>query len=308
MNYVRLLAHDAIHGLRGFLVLDAFVRLFIWAASLAFCVALFTHYGLWPTETIVGANLPRAWSWAETLVKWIVVYNSIYVLMLIVLRLPIPTPREGRYSLVPGKIPSIQLVWSCLIATLTKARFEAPFPAFLVFHMANLPPLSWLMSVVFGPRSKSCYVTDPRIIDPHLVSVGRNVVIGINAIIAAHYQEKDAVIIKRTIIEDDVIIGASVLMSGAHIKRGATIGAGRGGTAGYSGWRERILVRQSRTSSEGFAGTERDCRATGRIVVRHAGLFPPTGGAEYGNHLRGASGADGIVTGARRFERTAPSS
>ena len=226
MSYVRLLAHDAIHGLRGFLVLDAFVRLFIWAGSLAFCAALFTHYDLWPSQTIVGANLPTAWAWAGTLVKWIVAYNSIYVLMLIVLRLPIPTPREGRYSLVPGKIPSIQLVWSCLIATLTKARFEAPFPAFLVFHMANLPPLSWLMSVVFGPRSKSCYVTDPRIIDPHLVSVGRNVVIGINAIIAAHYQEKDAVIIKRTIIEDDVIIGASVLMSGAHIKRGATIGAG----------------------------------------------------------------------------------
>ncbi len=226
MNYVRLLAHDAIHGLRGFLVLDAFVRLFIWAASMAFCAALFTHYGLWPSETIIGANLPTAWAWAGTLVKWIIAYNSIYVLMLIVLRLPIPTPREGRYSLKPGKIPSIQLVWSCLIATLTKARFEAPFPAFLVFHMANLPPLSWLMSMIFGPRSKSCYVTDPRIIDPHLVSVGRNVVIGINAIIAAHYQEKDAVIIKRTIIEDDVIIGASVLMSGAHIKRGATIGAG----------------------------------------------------------------------------------
>lgn len=226
MKNPRPASHDAIHGLRGFLILDAGMRLFIWAAAFASTTALFTRYGLWPGHSIIGANLPEAGAWSWALIKWVVVYNLFYVALLVLLRLPIPTPREGRYELVPGKIPDLQLIWSCLIATLTKARFEAPFPGFLVFHAANLPPLCWLMTAVFGPKSKSCYVTDPRIIDPYMISIGRNVVIGLNAIIAAHYQEKDAVVIKRTVIEDDVIIGASVMMSGVYIKRGATIAAG----------------------------------------------------------------------------------
>lgn len=226
MNDVHPRSHDSIHGLRGFLILDAAVRLFIWAASIAATTALITRLGWWPAHGLTGANLPEAGAWALAITKWVIVYNVIYVALLVLLRLPIPTPKEGRYELIPGRMPDVQLIWSCLIATLTKARFDAPFPAFLVFHAANLPPMSWMMSAVFGPRSKSCYVTDPRIIDPYMISIGRNVVIGLNAIIAAHYQEKDAVVIKRTVIEDDVIIGASVMLSGVHIKRGATIGAG----------------------------------------------------------------------------------
>lgn len=217
---------DPALALRGFLALDMGVRLFIWSASLAFATAAMTALAAWPEQNLFGANLPTAWRWSGCLAGWVILFNLFYVAVLLALRLIAPTPREGRYS-TTGRMPNRQLIWSCLLATLTKARYEAPFPGFLVFHIANLPPMCWLANAVFGPRSRSCYVTDPHVLDPHLVTLGRNVVIGFNATIAGHYQERDAVVFKRTIIEDDVMIGGhSVVFGGVHIQSGAMIGAG----------------------------------------------------------------------------------
>ena len=124
-------------------------------------------------------------------------------------------------------MPSRHVLYSTLLAVLTKARLDPPFPGFLVFHLANLPPFVWLIGRVFGPRSRSCYFTDPRILDPHLVTLGRNVVIGLNTTITAHWQERDAVVFQRTVIEDDVVVGGDVaVVGGVHIGRGAMIGSG----------------------------------------------------------------------------------
>jgi hypothetical protein len=226
MNDAALPHRNAKLGLQLFILLDAFVRLMIWASSLAFTAAIYTALDRWPKVNIVGAHLPAAWLWTQTFTQIVLTFNTIYILHIIVLRLLIPTPRNGRYDIGPGKPTDRQLVWSALIATLTKARYEPPFPGFLVFHMANLPPLRWLMGPIFGPRSKSCYVIDPTILDPHNVTIGRNVVIGFGTTIAAHYQERDSVYIHPTIIEDDVLIGGHCAVAGAHIQRGAVIGAG----------------------------------------------------------------------------------
>jgi acetyltransferase-like isoleucine patch superfamily enzyme len=52
-------------------------------------------------------------------------------------------------------------------------------------------------------------------------------VIGFNATVAAHYQDRDSLTIKRTIIEDDVAVGGhAVIYGGVHIKQGTVIGAG----------------------------------------------------------------------------------
>ncbi|MBU0641256.1 MAG: hypothetical protein KKB50_20550 [Planctomycetes bacterium] len=213
-------------ALRTFLGIDIAVRLFIWSTALALATAAYTALGAWPEGSLIGADLGQAWHWGQRLTGWVVLFNLIYVLELIVLRLPIPTPKEGRYPTTERK-PNMQLLWSCLVAVLTKARYQAPFPGFLVFHFASLPPLVWLMGPIFGPRSKTCYVTDPQIIDPHLITLGRNVVIGFNTTVAGHYQERDAVVFKRTIIEDDVLVGGhAVIFGGVHIKAGAMIGAG----------------------------------------------------------------------------------
>ncbi|MBN2562936.1 MAG: hypothetical protein JXQ75_18590 [Phycisphaerae bacterium] len=218
--------HDPRLGIQALVFLDGFVRLFIWSSSIALSIAVFTACDAWPRHPIQGADLSTAWLWGQKLTHLVLLYNVFYVAHLVVFRLPIPTPKEGRYEIGPGKKLDRQLIYSALIGVLTKARLKAPFPGFLVFHIANLPPMRWLMGPIFGPRSRSCYVTDPIIADPHLVTIGRNVVVGFDAAIGAHYQDRESVVIKRSVIEDDVVIGAMSQLNGVHVKRGAVIGGG----------------------------------------------------------------------------------
>lgn len=218
-----LVQHDMAPGLRVFLLIDGIVRLLIWCGAFAVASALLAACAGWPA-TSTGPAQACAWAWR--LVLWILCFNAAYVLLLLLLRLPIPMPREGRYRLDAARLAP-DVLWSCLIAVLTKARLDPPFPGFLVFHLANLPPLHWLMGPIFGPRSKSCYVTDPRIIDPHLVTIGRNVVIGLDATITGHVQQRGYVDYKRTVIEDGALIGGhAAVPGGVHVGRGAVIGAG----------------------------------------------------------------------------------
>ncbi len=216
---------DLATGLRIFVGLDAAVRLVIWTGALIITTGLMVWWGGWP-----GMGSPDgwrgAWVWGRQIGLWVLLYNVVYVAELVLLRLLVPMPKEGRYD-TSQKKPDRNILFSCLIALLTKARYEAPFPGFLVFHIANLPPMVWLMNAVFGPRSKSCYATDPTVLDPHLVTIGRNVTVGFRASIAGHYQDRDIVVLKRTVIEDNVVIGGhAAIFGGVHIKRGAVIGAG----------------------------------------------------------------------------------
>jgi hypothetical protein len=219
-------AFNPINQLRWFLVLDMFVRIMLWQSSACLSLALFSHFKAWPQESIANVTLGTAWIWAEKFTFLVITFNVIFLVLLIALRLLIPTPKEGRYEIGPKARLSRPLLYSALIATLTKARYGAPFPGFLLFHIANLPPICWLMSPIFGPKSSSCYITEPGIVDPHLVSIGRNVVIGMGAFISGHYQESNAVVIGRTVIEDDVLIGANAILAGVRVRRGAKIGAG----------------------------------------------------------------------------------
>jgi acetyltransferase-like isoleucine patch superfamily enzyme len=207
-------------------LLDVFVRLLIWTGALGLSIGAFNALGLWPKESLVGAGWGLAWLWAKRIGWCILLFNIFYVAELIALRLLIPMPNEGRYP-ISGGVPSRQLIWAGMLGALAKARYEAPFPGFLAFQIANLPPLCWLMGPIVGPKSRSCYATDPRILDPQGVELGRNVVIGFNATVAAHYQDRDSLTIKRTIIEDDVVVGGhAVVYGGVHIQQGAIIGAG----------------------------------------------------------------------------------
>jgi hypothetical protein len=211
-------------GIRAFLALDTLVRLVVWAGSFTVATACVTALGHWPDVPLRNAALNDAWVWALAFVEWIALFNVAYVLILVAIRLPIPTPKEGAYSLHGDRAMSPQLVWSCLLATLTKARFDPPFPGFLVYQTASLPPLCWIVNRVLGPRTRSCNVTEPLLIDPHLIEIGRNVVIGYRALIAGHTQGRDGIVVKKTRIEDDVMIGGDALIySGCRIKRGAII-------------------------------------------------------------------------------------
>ena len=227
MSQAMAQTRDSKASLQGLLVLDMFVRLLIWSSSLAFTVATMTALNDWPERGIIGANLSTAWSWGEKLTHAVLLFNLYYVAALIVLRLPIPTPKEGAYSMAPGAPLDRNLLYAALIAMLTKARYHAPFPGFFVFHIANLPPLRWFMNHVFGPKSRSCYVLDPILGDPHLTEIGRNVVFGFNSSVTCHTQQRDAIAIKKVVIGDDVLIGANaVVFSGSRIGRGAVVLSG----------------------------------------------------------------------------------
>lgn len=223
--------NDPFYPMQGFLLLDALARLFIWSVAVALTCALFTALHAWPPRTPVGADLGTAWAWSGFAARWIVVFNVAYVIVLLLMRLPIPCPAEGHYA-TTGQLRIFsrrdrQLVWACLVAIITKARYQPPFPGFLVFHVTNLVPFRWLVGPILGPRSRSIGVMEPSILDPHHVTIGRNVVIGFGATITAHVQERDGVTIRRTIIEDDVLVGGhSVVPGGAVVKSGSMIGAG----------------------------------------------------------------------------------
>lgn len=215
---------DPRNGIRAFLVLDGAVRLLIWIAATSGALATVAALDGWPKYALLTANFYEAWGWADKFMWCIVFFNIYYVTALVVLRAPIPRPAEGTYSLKPGVIPDRSLIYSMLIATLIKARYEPPFPGFLVHAIANLPPLCWLIGPVFGPRSRSVGVTDPLILDPHWVEIGRNVVIGYGAIISGHTQGRDDITIQRTIIGNNVLVGGNaVIYHGCRIGDGAVI-------------------------------------------------------------------------------------
>lgn len=215
---------DPLHAIQGFLVLDACVRLFIWSGSMAVAFAVVARLDLWPAALGAVPAWRQLGDIAWALIAFVLVMNVAYVAILVVLRLPIPSPKDGRYTLAPGKPLDRQLIWSCLIATLTKARYEAPFPGFLVFHVASVPPMRWFMAAIVGPKNQSCNVTDTLFADPYGIEIGRNVIFGFGAVIGAHVQGRDEIIIKKTVIEDDVLVGGNVLVyGGCTFKRGAII-------------------------------------------------------------------------------------
>lgn len=214
-------------GMRFYLAFEAFMRLLLWQIALYVTLRLFARWEHWPEGSPFAGNPDLLWAWAERTAHAVFVFNVVFLLELLVLRLLIPTPKEGEYDTVKGsKIPA-SLIWYSLISVITRARFDPPAPAFLVFHLANLPGVSWLVSRIMGPKSKSCLVLNPMIPDPDLTEFGRNVIVGNMTSIIAHTQLHGHVTLKKTIIEDDVMIGAhSLIYSGCHIKKGAIVYGG----------------------------------------------------------------------------------
>lgn len=220
-------AFDPSWGMYIVLLLDVNVRLLVWGTALALTLYLGGQWSLFPRAETWGL---REWGDALHIARraalLIVVFNLIYLLVLMALRLLVPTPRPGRYNLRRAFL-SFNLLSAGLLGTLSRARAHAPFPAFLVPMLGNLWPLRQLLALQFGPRTRSSFWEDPHVLDPYALHIGRNVVIGYNTVISGHVLERDSVLLGHTIIEDDVIIGAQAAISGdVHVKRGAVVGIG----------------------------------------------------------------------------------
>lgn len=205
------------------LVFDIWVRTMIWAVSLSATLLVMSRTSLFRSlswDKLSGWS--GAWAFAATLTNFILLFNVAYVLTLILVRLPFPSPKAGVYRTDRGVDRSI--IFAAILAVLTKARFQAPFPGIFVSQLASIMPFRWLLSKTMGPSTRSSFFVDPNIIDPWGVDVGRNVTIGFGSTITCHLQERDFIIVDRVVIEDDVSIGAYAGIScGVHIKRGAVI-------------------------------------------------------------------------------------
>jgi len=91
-------------------------------------------------------------------------------------------------------------------------------------------PFPWLKNRFtlrfFGVKIGKKGICDNCWISSEFVSVGKNVIIGMNSTLLSFGIEQDKFILKKTIIENDVIIGAKcVILPGTHIKKKAKLSA-----------------------------------------------------------------------------------
>lgn len=210
-------------GVQLLLLLDIWTRCMIWALAMSATIFVMLRTQFLRSLTWESmASFAGAWRLCTTVTNFILLFNVFYVVVLILVRLPFPAPASGVYKL-RGR-PRAALVLGAVLAVLTKARYHAPFPGIFVSQISNFGPFRWLMSLQFGPRTKTSFFLDPILTDPWGVTIGRNVTFGFGATVAAHLQERDYIVIDRVVIEDDVIIGAYAgIGCGVHIKRGAFI-------------------------------------------------------------------------------------
>jgi len=91
-------------------------------------------------------------------------------------------------------------------------------------------PLPWFKNRFtlrfFGVKIGKKGIHDNCWISSEFVSIGKNVIIGMNSTLLSFGIEQDKLILKKIIVEDNVLIGAKcVLLPGTHIKRNAKLSA-----------------------------------------------------------------------------------
>jgi len=91
-------------------------------------------------------------------------------------------------------------------------------------------PLPWFKNRFtlrfFGVKIGKKGIHDNCWISSEFVSIGKNVIIGMNTTLLSFGIEQDKLILKKIIVEDNVLIGAKcVLLPGTHIKRNAKLSA-----------------------------------------------------------------------------------
>lgn len=78
----------------------------------------------------------------------------------------------------------------------------------------------------FGVKIGKKTICDNSWISSEFVSIGKNVIIGMNSSVLSFGIEQDKFILKKVEIENNVIIGAKcVLLPGTHIKQNASLSA-----------------------------------------------------------------------------------
>jgi acetyltransferase-like isoleucine patch superfamily enzyme len=189
-----------------------------------------TAAGLWPAVWLVLRCAPAATTpghWVLIILAAVLVFDYVYLLALLLLRIVIPRPKEGFYPSRQGGRVHWQAVIYVLNVLLVKARYDPPWSAMFSSVLASVFPLSFLFSRLFGPRTSSATMGDTVfIVDPHLVEIGRNVQLGFHCTMTGHVFDNRGLLIRKIAIGDHAVIGGeSKLMAGVQVGHHAVVAA-----------------------------------------------------------------------------------
>ena len=167
---------------------------------------------LWPACWIVlrfSSEASTPIHWVLLILLAILVFNYVYLIALLILRIITPIPKEGLYENSPGGKPHRETVVFMFNVLLVLLRYRPPWAAFISALLVNLFPLKYFFRRFFGPDTSSTTIGDNYVcLDPYLVKAGKNVQFGAFSIIAGHTTfSQTSLYIKRVEIGDNVIIG-----------------------------------------------------------------------------------------------------
>ncbi len=208
--------------------LSAFRQAILWIGLLAEMAMM--AVGLFPAIWLVMVG--RDWAttpahWVLLLLGAILLFNYGYLVGLLALRIVLPRPKEGFYPARTGRrVPRAVLLYAMNLL-LTKARYEPPWAMMFSSVLANTFPLRPLFVRFFGPRSQSLSMGDTIfMIDPSLIEIGKDVVLGFHCTIAAHLFDHRGLLIRKVHIEDGAVIGGEVLLTpGVRVGHHAVVAA-----------------------------------------------------------------------------------
>ena len=197
--------------------------------SLGFCVQLGLIAGaVWPTVWLLlrlGPRCAGTWQWTLLIVLAVLVFNYAYAVGLLILRVLVPVPREGRYEVRPGEKPPRPVIVFLLNVLLLKVRYEVPWARTFLAVIVRTYPLKPLFARWWGPHTSSVMLGDIyNCLDPWLVYAGRNVMFGFNCTISGHAFDRQGLYVQRVTIGDGAVIGGEALIApGVQIGARATI-------------------------------------------------------------------------------------
>ncbi len=198
---------------------------------IVYLLMLFTLLGcgLAPAALVYKALAPtleQPLVWTGVVLLCVLVFNYGYIVGLLILRVIIPTPKEGLYPNKPNGRPPIEAILFMINTLLIKLRYNAPFASALPAVLVKLPPFAMIYQRLFGPDTPSTTLGDTcRLLDPYLIKAGKNVQFGFGSTVLAHFYDNRGLMLKGVEVGDNAVIGAeSMICPGVKIGHHSLVG------------------------------------------------------------------------------------
>jgi acetyltransferase-like isoleucine patch superfamily enzyme len=184
--------------------------------------------GLWPAAWLIIRYGPRAETglqWSLLIIGAVLVFNIGYLVALLAARMLIPKPVEGLFPHAADGNPPPEARRFILNSLLTKARHDPPWAQMFSSVLAQIYPLRPFFERFFGPHGKSVTLGDTAdILDPSLVELGEEVVLGFRCCLSAHVFDNRGLYVRRIRIGDRALIGSyATLLPGVEVGEHAVV-------------------------------------------------------------------------------------